>query len=77
LSGAFHKEEVPMGTNQARELRYRAEEWRAVAARISSVDPQAARALSDLAARLDRQVFMLELGQVSARASQMTEEASL
>jgi hypothetical protein len=69
------KEEAPMGTNAAHELRYRAEEWRAAAARVSSVDPQAARALSDLAARLDRQVFMLELGETSARARQMTEES--
>jgi hypothetical protein len=57
-----------MGTNGTCELRYRAEEWRAIAARISDADPQAARALNDLAARLDRQVFMLELGEASARA---------
>lgn len=63
-----------MQANKAHELRYRAEEWRAVAARINSADPQAARALSDLAARLDRQIFMLEINDASARTRQMTEE---
>ena len=42
-------------------LRDQAGEWRAAADRVRSADPQAAIALNDLAARLDRRIFMLEL----------------